>query len=143
MSNHSTNVDAAAVAARRIRTVLVDDSVVARAALSRLLSRCPGVEVAGQAENGLEGFALAARLRPDLVVTDLRMPGLTGDQLVELLRHNYPRMRSIVTSAGDNPRREAASVQRGADAFILRQRLRRELPDLLSRLFPDTDRAAI
>ncbi len=139
---NSSNVNGAAVAARKIRTVLIDHSAVARAALSRLLDEHPRIEIAGQTENGLAGFALAARLRPDLVIADFHVPGLTGPQLAELLRHNYPQMRSIVTSVGDDPGLEASSVRRGADAFIGKPRLPRELPHLLNRLFPDTDQAA-
>ena len=83
--------------ARKVRVVLVDDSSLVRGALARLLTRHYGVRVAGQAENGADGFAMAARLQPDLVITHFQMPGLDGLELVGMLRQEYPAMRSILT----------------------------------------------
>ena len=111
--------------------------------MAKLLRRDFHVRVAGEAENGTDGFALAARLQPDLVITDFQMPGLDGLQLVKLLRQEYPGMRSIITSAHDAPTLEAVSQQRGADAFVAKQCLAGELPPLLTRLFPDCAKPAI
>jgi DNA-binding NarL/FixJ family response regulator len=118
-----------------IRVVLVDDSAVTRTALAVWLIVTFQVRIAGEAENGLDGFALAARLQPDLVITDFHMPGLDGFRLVERLRQEYPAIRSIITSAHDGPTFRAASRQHGADAFIAKERLPAELPRLLTRLF--------
>ncbi len=138
MSDHQSQSRSTCVPARKIRVVLVDDSALSRRALVSLLVPPFHVQIAGQAEDGLKGFALAAELRPDLVITDLNMPGLAGFQLAELLRHNYPAMRSIIISAQDGPALRAASLHHGADAFIPKQRLAHELPSLLTRLFPET-----
>src|SRR5512147_1413275 len=81
-----------------ISVVLVDDSASARIMLARLLAPFLHVRIAGAAENGSDGFALASRLQPDLVIADLQMPGLNGLQLVQQLRQNYPAMRSLITS---------------------------------------------
>ena len=126
----------------RINVVLVDDSAPARTMLARLLAPYLQVRIAGQAENGPEGFALASRLRPDLVITDLQMPGLNGLELVQQLRHQYPAMRSLITSVYDSPTCQAASLRHGADAFISKRRLAEELPRVLSSLFPDATEPA-
>jgi two-component system response regulator YesN len=97
------------------------------------------VSIAGRAYNGLDGLALAARLRPDLVITDLRMPGLDGFQLVERLRLQCPCVKSVITSAEEDPMLQQASLDRGADAFIPKARLPDELPSLFARLFPSCD----
>ncbi len=138
MSDHQSQSSSTCVPARKIRVVLVDDSALARRALVSLLVPAFNIQIAGQAEDGLKGFALAAQLQPDLVITDLNMPGIAGFQLAELLRHNYPAMRSIIISAQDGPALRAATLQHGADAFITKQRLPHELPALLTRLFPQT-----
>jgi DNA-binding NarL/FixJ family response regulator len=171
MRKHSSRLEAGSAPVRKIRVVLVDDSPLVRASLGRLLRGFLPLQIAGQAENGLHGFTLAAQLQPDLVITDLHMPGLAGFQLVELLRYNYPAMRSIITSpqepsfagfqlvellrqnypamksiiisAHDGPTLRAASLQHGADAFITKQRLPEELPALLARLFPNATGPAI
>ncbi len=140
MKKDSSQASADATAARKIRVLVVDDSDFARSSLVRWLASCGRLHIAGQAKNGLEGYALAAQLRPDLVVTDLQMPGATGLTLAELLRENYPAMRIVVMSAHDGPTLQARSQRHGADAFIPKQRLTDELPLLLDRLFPDTAR---
>ena len=93
-------------------------------------------------KNALDGFTLVAKLQPDLVITDLRMPGRDGFQLVELLRERYPAIRSIIISTHEGPHYHAASLQRGADAFIGKGRLLDEFPQQLDRLFPDGAQAA-
>lgn len=136
MSNLAPQPGAETASARSIRVVLVDDSAPARTMLARLLASYLHIHVAGQAENGADGLALAASLRPDLVITDLQMPGLNGLQLVELLRQKYPLIRSLVTSVHDSPTCQAASLRHGADAFISKRCLHEEFPSLLARLFP-------
>lgn len=142
MCNDQSRSDAKSAAARKIRVVLVDDSALFRAVLIRLLESCSHVQIAGQAQDGLDGFALASRLQPDLVITDLQMPGRDGLELVELLRQSYPAMRSIITSSHEGPICHAASLQHGADAFIIKRCLFDELPRLLSLLFPETTKPA-
>ena len=135
MTDLSSQSGAAAAAARHIRVVLVDDSARCRSALAGFLGSHSHIRIAGQANNGPQGFALAAWLQPDFVITDLRMPGLDGLQLVQLLRREYPGIRSIITSAHDGPALRAECRRHGADAFITKQRLPEELPPLLTRLF--------
>jgi DNA-binding NarL/FixJ family response regulator len=138
MRNDLSRPGAESASARKIRVVLVDDSDLSMTFLIHVLETFPRVQIAGQAEDGLDGFALAARLQPDLVFTDLQMPGRDGFQLVALLRQTYPAIRSIITSAHDGPICYAASLQHGADAFISKRCLLDEFPHQLNRLFPDT-----
>jgi DNA-binding NarL/FixJ family response regulator len=137
MSKPSSRTSGALAPARKVRVVLVDDCTRFRDALARWLGLHTQARVTGQAGNGTDGFALAARLQPDLVITDFQMPGVDGLELVEMLRQEYPAMRTILTSAQDGPALRASSRRRGADAFVLKQRLAEELPRLLTRLFPD------
>jgi len=134
---------ASSASARKIRVVLVDDSALSMNFLIHLLETFPRVHVAGQAEDGLDGFALVSKLQPDLVLTDLQMPGLDGFQLVKLLRQTYPAIRLIITSAHDGPLCHAASLQHGADAFISKRCLFDEFPHHFNRLFPDVAESAI
>lgn len=137
MSNDSPQLAAGARPGREVSVVLVDDSAPARTMLARLLAPYLSIRIAGQAESGPEGLALASRLQPDLVITDLQMPGLNGLQLVARLRQDYPAMRSLITSVYDSPTCQAASLRHGADAFIDKRRLDEEFPRLLTSLFPD------
>ena len=137
MRKDKSRPGARSASARKIRVVLVDDSALSMTFLIHVLETFPRVQIAGQAEDGLDGFALTARLQPDLVITDLQMPGLDGSQLVKLLRQTYPAIRLIITSAHDGPLCHAASLQHGADAFISKRCLFDEFPHHLNRLFPD------
>ena len=94
---------ARSASARKIRVVLVDDSALSMKFLIHLLETFPRVQIAGQAEDGLDGFALTARLQPDLVLTDLQMPGRDGLELVKLLRQAYPAIRLIITLGSRRP----------------------------------------
>ncbi len=136
MSKPLSRTVAAPPPLREIRVIIIDDSAMARTSLARLLQTRFALRIVGQAEDGLNGLALVERLEPDLVVTDLHMPGLDGLQLVELLRQKFPAIRSIITSDHDGPVVQAISRRQGADAFITKQHLAEELPCLLRRLFP-------
>jgi DNA-binding NarL/FixJ family response regulator len=128
--------------ARAISVVLVDDSPLAMAALVRWLHKHLPLHIVGEAEDGLKGLDLISRLQPDLVITDLQMPGLDGLELVERLRLNYPQMRLIVASSDETPAILDASLRRGANAFIPKNRLPEELAATLLRLFPQAVEAA-
>jgi len=122
---------------REIRVLVVDDAEPGRKMLIEVLSACSAIRIAEQAADGLSGFALAAKLQPDLVITDLHLPGRDGFQLTALLRQQYPAMRSIIVSVDDTPTCQAASRLNGADGFVSKWRLLQDLPPLLAALFPD------
>ena len=143
MSQTLSASPAGSATGRGINLVLVDDSPLVLSSLAHLLRRSLPLQIAAQAENGLEGFALAAELQPDLVIADVRMPGLGGLQFVKLLRYHYPAIRSILTSTHDGATLRAACLRHGADAFITKQRLPDELPPLLKRLFLETPKSPI
>ncbi len=135
MNSHSVQIDGASELAHTVRAVLVDDCPVGMRLLVGVVGLQPHIRIEGTAQDGQEGFALVNRLQPDLVVTDLQMPVLDGLQLVERLRSKYPAMRLIIASADDGPRCREASLRHGADAFICKQDLPQELPQLLARFF--------
>lgn len=116
--------------------MLVDDSELALASLTRWMRKYLPLQVLGQAADGQQGYDLACALRPDLVITDLNMPRLDGFRLAEMLRQEYPEMKLIITSSDESPTVIAASRRRGADAFIPKFRLPEELAGAIRRLFP-------
>jgi two-component system, response regulator YesN len=139
MNNRFAKAHGKSDTASRITVILVDDSALAITALRTWLGKHLPLRVVGQAADGLDGFELASRLRPDLVITDLRMPRCDGLMLVQRLHETFPAMKLIIASSDDGPAIQAASRQRGADAFIPKNRLAEDLADAVSRLFPQTD----
>src|SRR5947208_11900957 len=82
-----------------LRAVLVDDEQLARDELGFLLGQLGGVEVIGQAGNGVEALAAIERLQPDVVFLDVQMPGLTGFQVARrMLRERRPTHIIFVTA---------------------------------------------
>jgi len=79
-----------------IRVLIVDDHQVVREGLRNFLELQDGMEVAGEADDGEEGVALAAELRPDVVLMDLVMPKLGGVEAMRVLRESAPGTRVIV-----------------------------------------------
>jgi two-component system LytT family response regulator/two-component system response regulator LytT len=84
-----------------LRTVLVDDEQLARDELGYLLGQVGGVEVIGQAGNGVEAIATIERLHPDLVFLDVQMPGLTGFEVARRMLDNGPASQIIFVTAYD------------------------------------------
>lgn len=130
-----TELQARPGAEKKIRVVLVEDSEETRSGLVRLLSTLAQVEIIGEAQDGPKGLEMAAKLQPDLVITDINMPGFDGFQLVRNLRRSHPNIRSIIISLHDGAIFQKISRQHGADAFLTKLRLAEELPHLLNRLF--------
>jgi two-component system LytT family response regulator/two-component system response regulator LytT len=84
-----------------LRTVLVDDEQLARDELGYLLGQVGGVEVIGQAGNGVEALATIERLHPDLVFLDVQMPGLTGFEVARRMLDGGPTSQIIFVTAYD------------------------------------------
>lgn len=100
--------------------LLVDDHPMVRDGMRATLSAEPGWQVVGEAADGIHGLELAIRLRPDVVVADLQMPGLSGLQMLRELRIAAPGTRVIIFTmhAEDAYVREALGA--GAAGYVLK-----------------------
>ena len=93
-----------------LRTLVVDDEEPAREELCFLLGRLPDIEVAGQASNGVEAVRAVEDLRPDLVLLDVQMPGLTGFEVARRLLQRRLRAHVVFVTAFDQYAIEAFNV---------------------------------
>ena len=93
-----------------LRAVVVDDEQLARDELCYLLDEVGGVEVVGQAGNGLEALEAIGRSSPDLVFLDVQMPGLTGFEVARRLTDRHPPITVIFVTAFDQHAIEAFEV---------------------------------
>lgn len=101
-----------------LRVLLVDDNLIFITAMRHLLSHIPGVEVVGQAMDGLEGLVTFDQLQPDLVISDLSMPVMNGLELANILR-GRPNPPVVIFLSAHNADDYVASVEEsGATAFI-------------------------
>ena len=101
-----------------IRVILVDDAEQVRQALKERLNFEPDIEVAGEAGSGEAALDLAARLRPDVVVMDVKMPQGDGIYAVRRLAATFPECRVVMLSLYDDPVNRARAKEAGASAFI-------------------------
>ncbi len=101
------------------RVVLVDDEPRLRAQLGAVLADY-GVEVLGEAGTGREGVELACRLRPDVVLMDLRMPELDGIAATRELSAALPSTPVIILSAYEDPALMSEAHQAGAFAYLVK-----------------------
>jgi DNA-binding NarL/FixJ family response regulator len=116
-----------------IRVLLVDDQHLIRAGLRMLCDAEPDLEVVGEAGNGREAISLAARLTPDVVVMDLRMPGVDGITATSRILAERPAVRVLVlTTFGDDDHLYPA-LTAGACGFLLKDAPPTELLDGIRR----------
>jgi DNA-binding NarL/FixJ family response regulator len=103
-----------------ITIALVDDHPMVRGGLRAALAAEPGWSVVGEAANGAEGLQLVARLRPDVLVVDLQMPGLGGIEVLRRVGADAPATRVVIFSmhAEDAYVREA--LEAGATGYVLK-----------------------
>lgn len=102
------------------RVLIVEDHTLLRAGLKALLSRDEDIEIVGEAENGRDAARLVATVAPDLVLTDLSMPGMNGiESIVDIKRH-YPGVRILVLTIHKTDEYIFESMRAGADGYILK-----------------------
>ncbi|MFJ5925530.1 response regulator [Kitasatospora sp. NPDC092948] len=105
-------------AAPAIRVLVADDQPLVRRGLTLILAPNPSFEVVGEAENGEQAVDLAHRLRPDVVVMDLRMPVLDGVAATEQLARTLPDCRVLALSTFDLDEYVVAALRAGAHGFL-------------------------
>jgi DNA-binding NarL/FixJ family response regulator len=104
---------------RTARLVLVDDDQALRLALHELLEEA-GYDVVGEAGNGAQGLAVIAELRPDVVLLDLRMPGVGGVEVARELRQRSPDVRVIMFSAYADLGLQSLLAGLGVSAYLIK-----------------------
>ncbi len=103
-----------------IRVMLVDDQALFREGLRTLLSIRPDLEVVGEAENGREAIDLAAKLHPDVILMDLRMPVLNGVAATRQLQQEQPNSKVIVLTTFDDDEYIFDGLRAGAVGYLLK-----------------------
>ncbi|MET8147729.1 response regulator [Actinoplanes sp. NPDC049668] len=103
-----------------IRLILVDDHPVVRHGLRGMLEAEPDLGVVGEAASGPDGAALAAELRPDIVLMDLRMPGGDGVEATARILATVPGVRVLVLTTYESDRDILRAIEAGAGGYLLK-----------------------
>jgi DNA-binding NarL/FixJ family response regulator len=101
-----------------MRIMIADDSVVVRERLVRLLIDIQGIEVIGQAGDAAEARGLAEKLKPDVVILDLRMPNGSGADVLQDMKKLNPTPKVIMLTNYPHPENRKKCIDRGADYFF-------------------------
>src|SRR5262249_31646073 len=110
-----------------IRLLLADDHAVVREGLKALLASEPDFEVVGEAADGLTALDLATRLKPDVVVVDVSMPGLNGAQVTARLRETDPECKVLALTVHEDRGYLRMLLEAGAAGYVLKRAASEEL----------------
>jgi DNA-binding NarL/FixJ family response regulator len=111
----------------RIRLLIADDHPIVRAGLQDVLSSQPEFEVIAEATTGTEAVTLASRLRPDVVVMDLRMPEMDGVEAIAKIKDAHPDIQILVVTTYDSDADILPAIETGATGYLLKDAPRKEL----------------
>ncbi|RKR76041.1 response regulator [Frondihabitans australicus] len=103
-----------------ITLLLVDDQDLLRAGMAMVLGAAPGLRVIGEATNGADAVARAAELEPDVVLMDVRMPGLDGIEATRRITAANPATRVIILTTFDLDEYAFGGLNAGASGFLLK-----------------------
>ena len=124
--------------ARTIRTFLAEDCPMMMMMLARTLAKDKRTLIIGSASDGRKAFGHASSLQPDLVMTDLHMPGLDGAEATRLLKQRPNPPVIFVVTSDDTPEAWARCMAAGADAFLVKAaNLAPRLLSAIQEFFPD------
>lgn len=111
------------------RVLLVDDEALMRSGLRLLIDGASGIEVVGEAGDGQQALHEAARLRPDVILLDVRMPRMTGLEALAALRERGDEARVVMLTAFDTDDFLLTALRGGAVSFLLKDSPPREVVD--------------
>jgi len=103
-----------------IRVLLVDDHTLFRSGVKSLLQRQSDFEVVGEAPDSLQGVKRAEELKPDVVLLDLHMPGISGKDAVKLFLEAVPDTHIVMLTVSENAEDLLESLRAGASGYLLK-----------------------
>jgi DNA-binding NarL/FixJ family response regulator len=116
------------------RVLIVDDNPFVRVGLRATLRGAEDLEVVGEAANGQEAVHLCYELRPDLVITDLRMPIMDGLEATAAIKATFPEILVLVLTVADSATYDEEAERAGADAILPKDTSRAQLLRRIRRL---------
>ncbi len=105
----------------KMRIVLVDDHEVVRLGLKVLLEQSESFEVVGEANNAKEAVEITGKLRPDIVLMDIRLPGVSGIEACEEITQLYPDVRVVMLTSYAEDEMLFSAIRAGASGYLLKQ----------------------
>lgn len=110
-----------------VRILLVDDHAIVREGLRALLDDVNGMRIVGEATNGDEAVEMAARLQPDLVLMDLKMPGMSAPDAIRTIRARNPAIQVLMLTSYAEDQQVQKVISAGALGYVLKDVAKAEL----------------
>lgn len=139
-----------------IKVLIADDHLVVREGLQLILNTEPDIEVIGEAKDGAQAVRLVAELQPDVVLMDLRMPGMDGLEAITHIHARWPELAIVILTTYNEDDLMIRGLQAGARGFLLKDTGRKTLfnsiraaargetllqPEILARVLAHTNAA--
>jgi DNA-binding NarL/FixJ family response regulator len=119
--------------AQIIRVLIADDHAVVRAGIRAALEKAPDIQIVGEAQDGAEVQQLVAELQPDVLLLDLRMPGLRPTDLEAWVRQRYPEIATLVLTAHDRNAYLTAMIDAGVAGYLIKSERLDQLAESVRR----------
>ena len=117
-----------------IRVLLVDDSLPYRELVGILLTRDPGFVVVAETSDGIEAIDMVEKHHPDVVLLDIAMPRMDGLQALPAIKAAHPLTKVVVLSAFSESEMLEKASGRGADAYLEKGKLLKEIRETIERV---------
>ena len=121
-----------------MKVLIADDHRLMLAGIRRALEQAEDIEVVGEAHSGSQVLPLVSRTNPDLVLLDIRMPGLDGLACLDQIRRRYPQVKVVVLSVFSDSEHIEAALKRGACGYIVKSVNPLDLPSAIRQAVEGT-----
>jgi NarL family two-component system response regulator LiaR len=118
-----------------IQIVIADDHAIVREGLRALIQMEPGLQLAGEAEDGEQAVRLVQELKPDILLLDMIMPGLNGLQVIEAVKKAQPQVKILVLTSFSEDELVFPAIKAGADGYLLKNTPPRSLIDAIREVY--------
>lgn len=110
-----------------IKVLLVEDHEIVRKGIKALLEGNPDFSVTGEASNGIEALEKIPQQMPDVVLMDMNMPEMSGQECTKLIKQHFPNIKVLILSMHDHENYLVEMLKAGADGYILKNSSKEEL----------------
>jgi DNA-binding NarL/FixJ family response regulator len=111
----------------KIRVLIADDQTITRSGLQTLLAAQPDLEIIAEARDGREAIEMAAEFQPDVILMDLRMPGVNGIEATRRIRRTSPHIHILVLTVFEDDTSVFPAIRAGASGYLLKNTEQEEL----------------
>lgn len=122
-----------------MKVFIVDDSALVRERIITMISEHPGIEITGQAENALEGIDSIRKLKPDVVILDIRMPGGNGIEVLKNIKKNSSGPTIIILTNYPYPQYRKKCMEAGADFFFDKSTEFNKIIEVIKKLIQESN----